>query len=150
MCTCDDEPVITVPPHVVKVENGITTWEYTALCGTPECGKAVVGQFDNAECEEPCDCEPKAPNLCGCKGFPFPKTLFERLGGGCNPLPGCDQTPAYKIDDTQVDYNKVGEYPYTVICEGCNGPNNVKTGLINLRNPICGPTGSCICPAHCP
>jgi hypothetical protein len=150
-CTCDDEPVITVPPHEVGTADGITTWEYTALCGSPECGTPVVGQFDNADCLPPCSCEPKAPNLCGCKGYPFPYALFERLGGGCNPLPGCDKTPVYEIDDSQVDYNTPGKvYPYTVICEGCLEPNDVKTGLIYIRNPLCGPTGSCICPSHCP
>ena len=147
-CTCPDfTPVITVSPHVISVVDGITTWEYTALCGSPECGTPVTGQFDNRDCAGPCNCAPTAPNLCGCKGYPFPKALFEKLGGGCHPLPGCDQTPIYRIDDSQVDYSVTGKvYPYTVVCEGCNEPNNVATGRIYIRNPLCGPNGNCICP----
>jgi hypothetical protein len=96
---------------------------------------------------------PTAPNLCGCKDTKFPMDLFTSKGGGCHPASGCDVTPTAVIDESKIQYNNPGHsYPYTVTCPGCSG-NNVATGNIFIRSPICGPDLkgglSCTCPLEC-
>jgi hypothetical protein len=150
-CTClDSTPVIIVPPHEIDEgdpDPNIRTWEYTALCGSPECGTYVTGEFaSNCELPPPdCDCAPTAPDLCSCKGFDFPMDQFEELGGGCYPAQDCDVTPMMEIDDSGVDYNTPGKtYPYTVTCLGCENSPVTATGEIDIFYPTCAPTG-CVC-----
>ena len=67
--------------------------------------------------------------------------LFTSKGGGCHPASGCDVTPTAVIGDSKVDYTTSGKsYPYTVTCPECSG-NNVATGYIFIRAPLCGPGG---------
>ena len=149
-CNCDATPVISNIHWVSQPPGGEWTGEYTITCTSSiGCVSTKIGTFNNANCGH-CTCKPTAPNLCGCKGYPFPRALFDSLGGGCHPTPGCDVTPTLVIDDSKVQYNNPGHvYTYTVTCQGCTG-NNVVTGQIYIRSPLCGPNGNCICPTHCP
>jgi hypothetical protein len=63
-------------------------------------------------------------------------------------------TPTAVIDESKIDYTTSGKaYPYTVTCPDCDG-DNVATGYIYIRTPLCGPGPNgglnCICPTHCP
>jgi hypothetical protein len=154
-CTCPDTtPVITKIKEIgldpEDPDQAETIWEYTAFCGSdeyPECGKIVTSQF-RTRCDLPprCFCTPTAPNLCSCIDFGFPTELFDLYEGGCHPAMDCDQTITMVIDDSKVDYTKVGLYDYTVTCNGCiNSPVSV-TGKIYIDNPTCGPDNTnCVC-----
>ena len=153
-CGCDATPVISNIHWVSKPAGGEWTGEYTITCTTKDgCTSTTTGQFNNPDCSS-CSCAPTAPNLCGCTGSPFPMDLFTSKGGGCHPASGCDVTPTAVIDESKIQYNIPGHsYPYTVTCPKCSG-NNVATGYIFIRSPICGPTPnggfSCTCPVDCP
>jgi hypothetical protein len=153
-CGCDATPKIT-NIHWVSKPPFPNEWtgEYTITCTTADgCTASTTGQFTHLQCQV-CSCAPTAPNLCGCRGFKFPMDLFISKGGGCHPVSGCDLTPTPVIDDSKVDYTKSGHsYPYTVTCPECTG-NNVATGYIFIRAPLCGPGPngglSCTCPTTC-
>jgi hypothetical protein len=152
-CGCGATPVISNIHWVSKPSVGEWTGEYTITCTSEDgCISTETGQFTHVQCEQ-CSCAPTAPNLCGCRGFKFPMDLFISKGGGCHPVSGCDVTPTPVIDDSKVDYTKSGHsYPYTVSCPECSG-NNVATGYIFIRAPLCGPNPngglSCTCPIEC-
>ena len=155
-CGCDATPVISNIHWVSTPPGQVWTGEYTITCTSADadgCTSRTTGQFNNVDCAS-CSCAPTAPNLCGCKDYPFPKALFASLGGGCPPVSGCDVTPTPVIDESEIDYTTSGKtYPYTVTCPECSG-NNVATGYIFIRSPLCGPGPNgglnCICPTHCP
>jgi hypothetical protein len=149
-CTCPDStPVISNVVEITQPGDEFRTWRYDAFCGSdeyPECGKTVPGQFDNRLCIEDCICTPSAPNLCSCIGFGFPDSLFKLYNGGCSSDIECDQTPAMVIDDSEVDYTKVGLYNYKVTCNGCANSPVTATGKIYIDNPTCNPDyTSCVC-----
>jgi hypothetical protein len=154
-CGCDATPVISNIHWVSTPPGQVWTGEYTITCTSADadgCTSRTTGQFNNVDCA-PCSCVPTAPNLCGCKDYPFPKALFASLGGGCPPVSGCDVTPTPVIDESKIDYTTSGKtYPYTVTCPECSG-NNVVTGYIFISTPLCGPGPNgglnCICPASC-
>jgi hypothetical protein len=153
-CGCGATPVISNIHWVSQPSVGEWTGEYTITCTSADgCISIEKGQFTHAQCQV-CSCAPTAPNLCGCRGFKFPMDLFTSKGGGCHPVSGCDVTPTPVIDDSKVDYTKSGHsYPYTVTCPECTG-NNVATGYIFIRAPLCGPNLnggglSCTCPTTC-
>jgi hypothetical protein len=154
-CTCPDStPVISNVIEITQPDDEFRTWRYDAFCGSdeyPECGQTVPGQFDDRDCQGPCECTPTAPDLCSCIGFGFPTDRFNTLGGGCHPVPDCDLTPTMVIDDSGVDYTKAGTtiYPYTVTCYGCSNSPVEAIGRIWIDYPTCDlDTGeNCVC--HC-
>jgi VCBS repeat-containing protein len=145
-CGCDATPVISDIHWISTPSDGEWTGEYTYTCTSENgCITSGTGQFIGCEVLE-CLCEPTAPDLVGCKDLSFPIGLFNKLEGGCHAAQGCDVTQV--IDDSGVDYSKLGMYSYTVTCEGCSG-NNVATGQIYIRNQLCDDQGHCICPEIC-
>jgi hypothetical protein len=137
--SCDVAPVISNIRWISQPPHDVWTGEYTITCAPVSgCSLSIAGQFDRIIVDPPCICESAAPQLYACKGDAFPMGLFTSLEGGCRMLdpdylydPDCFDFYLPEIDDSQVDYNATGDYPYTVICGGC--PKDKATGQISIR-----------------
>jgi hypothetical protein len=149
--SCDTTPAISNIHWWLTPSDDEWVGNYTITCATPnDCTKSEIGHFNSPPCEELCLCAPNAPNLCGCVGFGFPMELFTSLDGGCHPEPGCDVTPTYTIDYSNVDFSKASSVVqhYTVTCEGCGDSPVTATGGIYISNPTCAP-GDVNCECDC-
>jgi hypothetical protein len=136
--SCDVAPVITDIRWTMQPPDDIWMGEYNMACTSANgCTLQVAGQFESLYIDPMCFCKPAAPQLYACKGDAFPLDLFISSDGGCRITdPECFGPIQMTIDDSMVDYNKTGEYPYTVICEGCIAENNEATGEISIRECI--------------
>ena len=143
ICGCDATPVISNIHWASQPPNEEWIGEYTITCTSADgCLSSATGEFVPAIIDNFC-CEPNAPFLSGCMGNPFPMDLFTSLGGGCGALSYCDM--ARVIDDSQVNYNATGTYPYTVTCSGCPEENSMAGGQISIVATLCNSEGDCTC-----
>jgi hypothetical protein len=133
-CDCDETPMIT-DIHVIHPGNGNdepAEWGYTITCTSDNgCITTMDGIFTACQ-PNICPCQPLAPSMCACKDEPLTDADFIANGVKCQG----ENCPAPIIDDTQIDYSKLGTYSYTVSCgDGCG----LATGKVCVRYILCGP-----------
>ena len=121
----------------MQPQDAVWSGEYSITCTSSSgCTSQATGQFESLAIDPVCICDPAAPHLYACKDHAFPMDLFTSLDGGCRIVdPDCFGPLQMTIDDSMVDYSATGDYPYTVICEGCIAENNEATGQISIREP---------------
>jgi hypothetical protein len=138
-CTLDPCPDCSVVIDYSGVDTSIEgKYPYTVTCKREGCtDKTATGEVEVAYRCCPCQCDAVAPPICACLGEPLTDAEFIANGARCD---NCGNVQPL-IDDSGVDYNKLGLQHYTVTCISDNPdcPDVTETGDVCVRDWLYGP-----------